>query len=124
MPQNIRSLVYIHYHVYDFFAEHELREQRQLLEAVRGILTPAVRSALSPEQQAFLNAEASWQPPAPATGLYLSLCCCCMVLKSRMAQAAALTTLISYSHAVGHACAIMHCCLAAQYICAGIQDTQ
>ncbi|KAL0042866.1 hypothetical protein WJX79_001929 [Trebouxia sp. C0005] len=47
--------------------EHELREQRQLLEAVRGILTPAVRSALSPEQQAFLNAEASWQPPAPAT---------------------------------------------------------
>ncbi|KAL0048365.1 hypothetical protein WJX82_001722 [Trebouxia sp. C0006] len=48
--------------------EHELSEQRQLVEAVRGILTPAVCSALSPEQQAFLNAEASWQPPAPATG--------------------------------------------------------
>ncbi len=39
------------------------------MEAVRGILTPAVRSALSPEQQAFLDAEASWQPPAPTTGL-------------------------------------------------------
>ncbi|KAL0020050.1 hypothetical protein WJX77_009390 [Trebouxia sp. C0004] len=48
--------------------EHELGEQRQLLEAVRGILTPAVRSALRPEQQAFLDAEASWQPPAPASG--------------------------------------------------------
>ncbi len=75
----IYSLLYIHSCVYYFFAEHELSEQRQLVEAVRGILTPAVCSALSPEQQAFLNAEASWQPPAPATGMYLNLWCCCIV---------------------------------------------
>ncbi len=75
----IPPLLCTHSHMHYFFAEHELREQRQLVEAVRGILTPAVRSALSPEQQAFLDAEASWQPPPPAPGLYLTLWCCCIV---------------------------------------------
>jgi len=40
-----------------------------------------------------------------------------------MAQAAALTTVISYSHAVGQACANLHFCLAAQHLCAAKQNS-
>ena len=49
-------------------SENELREQRRLMEAVRGILTSSVQSSLGPEQQAFLQNPSSWEPPAPTTG--------------------------------------------------------
>ena len=49
-------------------AESELLEQRHLMEAVRGILTDSVQSSLGSEQQAFLQDEQSWNPPAPSTG--------------------------------------------------------
>lgn len=49
-------------------AENELREQRRLMEAVRGILTSSVQSGLGSEQQAFLQNQRSWEPPAPSAG--------------------------------------------------------
>ena len=52
-----------------YHAESELREQRRLMEAVRGILTTSVQSELSSEQQAFLQDERSWEPPAPSAGI-------------------------------------------------------
>lgn len=53
-------------------AESELREQRRLMEAVRGILTSSVQSELGSEQQAFLQDEGSWEPPAPSAGTAIS----------------------------------------------------
>ena len=50
--------------------ENELREQRRLMEAVRGILTTSVQSELGSEQQAFLQDQRSWEPPAPSAGTF------------------------------------------------------
>ena len=49
-------------------ADNELQQQTRLLEAVRGILTPSVQAGLGPEQQAFLQYAASWQPPMSSSG--------------------------------------------------------
>lgn len=59
-------------------ADNELREQRRLMEAVRGILTSSVQSELGPEQQAFLQDQRSWEPPAPSAGTVTpKLCTSC-----------------------------------------------
>ena len=52
------------------FAENERREQRRVMDAVRGILTSSVQSELGSQQQAFLQDQSSWQPPAPPAGTY------------------------------------------------------
>ena len=57
-----------------FVAETELREQRRLMEAVRGILTSSVQSELGSSQQAFLQDQQSWEPPAPPSGTVIKLC--------------------------------------------------
>lgn len=42
------------------------------MDAVRGILTTSVQSGLGSEQQAFLQDQSSWQPPAPPAGTQMS----------------------------------------------------